>query len=80
MQMLTEISGRKVCSVREAAKTLGVTPGRVRQMATAREIWSEHVTEFAVVLDRDEIARLAKARAKETGPRPGRPSIGARSA
>jgi hypothetical protein len=49
-------------------------------MATAREIWSEHVTEFAVVLDRNEIARLAKARAKETGPRPGRPSIGARSA
>lgn len=78
--MLKELHGRKVCTVRDAAKLLGVTPGRVRQMASAGSIWSEHVTETAIVLDRDQIARLAEARASATGPRPGRPSIGSRSA
>lgn len=78
--MLKELHGRRLCTVRDAAKLLGLTPGRVRQMATARDIWSRHVTEWALVLDREEIARLAKARAAATGPRPGRPSIGARSA
>ena len=71
--MLKELHGRKVCSCREAAKLLGVTTGRVRQLVMEKRVWSEHVTEFALVLDRDEIVRLAKERnaARAAGHMPG---------
>ena len=60
--MLTELHGRNVCSCREAAKALGCSMGRVRQLVMEKRVWSERVTETAMVLDRDEIARLAKER------------------
>ena len=76
--MLKELHGRKVCSCREAAKLLGCTMGRVRQLVVRKKVWSEHVTERALVLDREEIARLAKnmATARATGKLRGTPPGG----
>jgi hypothetical protein len=76
--MLRKLNGRKLCSCREAADILGVTPGRVRQLAGAGEIWSEHLTPTAVVLDRNQITRIARERAKRRaqGPVMGRPPVG----
>lgn len=76
--MLKELKGRRVCSMREAAELLGVTRGRVHQLVTAGRVWSEHVTPTALVLDRDEIARLAKERnaARAAGRMPGPPGSG----
>ena len=60
--MLTKLDGRNVCPCRQAAEILGVTPGRVRHMVMRKQVWSSHVTERALVLDRDEIEALGKAR------------------
>jgi hypothetical protein len=52
--------------------------GRVRQLVVRKKVWSEHVTERALVLDREEIARLAKAMAtaRATGKLRGTPPGG----
>ena len=75
--MLTQINGRKIISCRKAAELLGITMGRVRQIARAGAVWSEHVTERALVFDDAEIRHFAKLRQKARdagmvpGPRPG---------
>ena len=38
----------------------GCTMGRIRQLARAGEIWSQHLTERALVLDLEEIKAKAK--------------------
>lgn len=70
---------RTLISCREAAEILGCTMGRIRQMTRAKEpiLWSKKLGARALVLDRDEVVRLAKAREKARqagiirGPRPG---------
>lgn len=71
--MITTINGRRILSCRQAAQALGVTMGRVRQMAAAGRVWSGHITDRAMVLDAEEIKRLAKARqmARDAGMMPG---------
>lgn len=78
MSMISNVNGRRVISCRKAAELLNVTMGRVRQMVQNRQIWSDHVTERALILDEDEIRRLAKLRqkAREAGIMPGRPPGG----
>ena len=60
--VITKIDGRKVMSCRQAAELLGLTMGRVRQMARAGTLWAGQVTERGVVLDAAEVAALAKRR------------------
>lgn len=75
--MISVVNGRKVVSCRQAAELLGVTMGRVRQMARAGQLWSEHVTDRALILDEAEVKRCAKLRQKARdagmvpGPAPG---------
>ena len=51
---------RTLCSTKEAAVIYGCTMGRIRQLARAGEIWSQHLTERALVLDLEEIKTKAK--------------------
>lgn len=75
--MITEINGRKILSCRQAAELLGVTMGRVRQMALAGTLWYEHVGSRAIIFDDQQVRHLAKVRklARDAGivpgPRPG---------
>lgn len=74
---------RTLISCREAAEILGCTMGRVRQMCRPQEgsgeplLWSKKLGARALVLDADEVKRLAKARQKardagiQRGPAPG---------
>lgn len=71
--VITTINGRKVMSCRQAAEVLGLTMGRVRQMARAGTLWAGQVTERVVVLDAAEVKALAKRRqlARDAGMVPG---------
>jgi len=60
---------RTICSTREAAKIYGCTMGRIRQLARAGAIWSQHVTERALVLDLEEIKVKARKPAATGRPR-----------
>jgi hypothetical protein len=68
----------------QAAKLLGCTMGRVRQMCRAQPngdppiLWSRKVTPRALVLDLEEVRSLAKARqqARDAGIVPGKPPGG----
>lgn len=74
---------RTLCSCREAAEILDCTMGRVRQMCRAPEgggdplLWSSRLGARALVLDLNEVKKLAKARQKARdaglmrGPPPG---------
>lgn len=74
---------RTLCTCREAAEILGCTMGRVRQLCREPEgggepqLWSSKLGARALVLDLEQVKRLAKARQKARdagiakGPAPG---------
>ena len=72
---------RTLCSCREAAEVLGCTMGRVRQMCRADGgdalLWSAKFGKRSLVLDLEQVKKLAKARQKARdagiarGPAPG---------
>jgi hypothetical protein len=69
---------RTLCTCREAAKILDCTMGRVRQLCRKPKtgdpvLWSAKFNDRALVLDLDEVKRLAKARqkARDAGILPG---------
>ena len=72
--ILHNVNGRKIISCRQAAELLGITMGRVRQLARGGSFWSEHVTERALILDEAEIKKVDKIRQKvrDAGTMPGR--------
>lgn len=59
---------RTLCTCREAAEILGCTMGRVRQLCREPEgggepqLWSSKLGARALVLDLEQVKRLAKAR------------------
>ena len=66
---MTLKTDRTLCSTKEAAKIYGCTMGRIRQLARAGAIWSQHLTERALVLDLQEIKEKAKTPAATGRPR-----------
>jgi predicted nucleic acid-binding protein len=68
---------RRLCGTAEAADIYGCSQRHIRLMADRREIWSEKLSERVLVVDADEIERLAKDRedlrkaGKLCGRRPG---------
>ena len=54
-------------NVREAAKHLGVTPGRVRQMLIAHEIKGQLVNPRAWLISVEEVERVRLRRLKKSG-------------
>lgn len=64
---------RTLISCREAAEILGCTMGRIRQMARKSQLWSSRLGARSLVLDRDEVKRLATLRqkARDAGAMPG---------
>lgn len=63
-------TNRKLIGTREAAKILGLSMGRLRQLALDGEVWSEHVAANARVFDEAEIRKRSKT-ARATGRKPG---------
>lgn len=55
---------RRVCGTAEAARLYGCSQRHVRLMADRKEIWSEKISERSIVVDADEIERLAAEREK----------------
>ena len=84
MVMAVREPNRTLCTCREAAKVLGVTMGRVRQMCRKQPgggrpvLWSAKFTGRALMLDLEQVNRLAKERRRkrDTGELPGRPAGG----
>lgn len=70
--------GKKLISTAEAAKILGVTMGRVRQLATIKPadggLEGFQLNPRALVFDEAQVKKLAKA--KQKGGRTGRPPGG----
>ena len=69
---------RTLISCREAAEILGCTMGRIRQLARNKQVWSKRHGARSLVLDRDELKRLASLRqkARDAGAMPGPPAGG----
>ncbi len=55
---------RRVCGTAEAARIYGCSQRHVRLMADRGEVWSEKISERSIVVDADEIERLATEREK----------------
>lgn len=63
-------SNRKLIGTRDAAKILGISMGRMRQLAIDGEVWSDHASGNARVFDEAEIKKRSKA-PRVTGRKPG---------
>ena len=70
-------SRRNLCTTAEAARVLGVTMCRLRQLANAGDLWSEKVGDRARLYDRDQVEKRAeelaalRAGGHVRGPAPG---------
>jgi len=63
-------NNRKMIGTREAAKILGISMGRLRQLAIDGELWSDHAAANARVFDEAEIKKRSKS-PRVTGRKPG---------
>lgn len=63
-------TNRKLIGTREAAKILGISMGRMRALAIAGAVWSDHATASARVFDETEIRKRSKL-PRKTGRKPG---------
>ena len=68
--ILARPNNRKLISTAEAAKILGVSMSRMRQLASDGMVWSEHAAKNARVFDETEIKKRSKA-PRVTGRKPG---------
>lgn len=73
---------RPVCSTKEAANIYGCTQRHIRTMAERKEIWFRKIGERAIVVDPDQIRKLAaeKADMRRAGKLGGRRPGGRKSA
>lgn len=55
---------RRLCGTAEAADLYGCSQRHVRKMADRGEIWSQKISTRSMVLDADEVERLAVERNK----------------
>lgn len=66
--------GHVYIGTREAADIFGCSMGRIRQLALANELWSDHLHDRALVFDKGEVERKAKELPTTGRPRKGRKS------
>lgn len=64
--------GHVYVTTKEAAEIFGVSMGRIRQLALARELTCYHVHDRALVYDKAEVERKAKIIPTTGRPRKGR--------
>jgi hypothetical protein len=75
--MPVKLPPRRLCGTAEAADIYGCTQEHIRMMVRKRQIWFEKIGPRALVVDADELHRLAKERqqlrraGKLCGRRPG---------
>lgn len=51
---------RRLCGTAEAARIYGCSQRHLRLMADRGEIWSEKISSRSLLVDADEVARLAR--------------------
>ena len=80
--MPVRLPARRLCGTAEAADLYGCSQRHIRTMADRQEVWSQKVSERVLLVDADEIARLAasKAALRQRGKLGGRPPAGRKSA
>lgn len=75
--MPVKLPPRRVCGTAEASALYGCSQRHIRLMALRNEIWSQKISSRSLLVDADEIERLAKTRdslrsqGKLCGRRPG---------
>jgi hypothetical protein len=75
--MPIKLPPKRLCGTAEAASIYGCTQRHVRLMADRGEIWSQKVSSRSMLVDADEIGRIARQRdnlrrqGKLCGRRPG---------
>lgn len=60
--MAVRLPSKNLCGTREAAELYGCSQRHIRLMADREEIWSRKLSERSLVVDADEIRRLAAER------------------
>lgn len=63
--MAVKLPPKNLCGTREAADIYGCSQRHIRLMADRQEIWSRKVSERVIVVDADEIRRLAAERERQ---------------
>jgi len=78
--MITDRTGRHLCTTAEAAKEFGCSTHYIRQLARDGVVWCLVESPRVVFYDLDEIKRLAKEQRAKRKKRGGRPPNGFRAA
>jgi len=66
--------GQEFYNTKEAAEVFGCSMGRIRQLALAGDLWSDHVHGRALVYDKAEVDEKAKVIPSTGRPRKNRKS------
>ena len=78
--MITDKSGRHLCTTHEAAKEYGCSTRYIRSLAREGVVWCLVESPRVVFYDLDEIRRLAREQRAKRKKRGGRPPNGFRAA
>jgi hypothetical protein len=63
MTVAVRLPPRRLCGTAEAARIYGCSIRNIRVLAEAGQIWSQKVSARSMLVDADEIERLARERA-----------------
>jgi len=80
MAMITDKSGRNLCTTTEAAREYGCGPSYIRTLASKGVLWSKVESPRLVFYDLDQVKRVAKENRQTRKKRGGRPPRGNRAA
>jgi hypothetical protein len=80
MAMITDKSGRNLCTTTEAAREYGCGPSYIRTLASKGVLWSKVESPRIVFYDLDQVKRVAKENRQTRKKRGGRPPRGNRAA
>lgn len=62
--MPIKLPAKRLCGTAEAAEIYGCSQRHIRKMADHGEIWSQKISSRSILVDADEIDRLASQRDK----------------
>ena len=78
--MITDRSGRHLCTTTEAAREYGCGPSYIRTLASKGILWSKVESPRVVFYDLDQVKRVAKENRQTRKKRGGRPPRGNQAA
>jgi len=82
MRMAVRLPEKRLCGTAEAADLYGCSQRHIRLMAERGEIWSQKISSRSMLVDADEIKRLAseRDRLRAAGKLCGRRPVGRKTA